>query len=109
MSRGILLIAGVIFFLLLTSSKDFGGTLGILFIGGLWGLIAIANKGYLTGVSIILWLLFGWWFLAILLLGGPFTLFIAALLPERKRCIHCKSYISKDATRCPKCQGSLSQ
>lgn len=111
MSQKTLLVASVIFFFLFliatSSSNSFSNVISVLFIGGIWGLIAITKKGYVTGVSIALWLLFGWWFILALLFGGPFTLFIAALLPDRKRCIHCKSYIPKNATRCPKCAGSL--
>lgn len=74
---------------------------------GIYAIYVIAKKGYLAKVSIVLWLLVGWWFLIVLIGLGPIALFFAALLPEKKRCTHCKELINKDATRCPKCQGDL--
>lgn len=88
------------------------GSLGFLFMLGyyalgIYGIYVLTQKGYLKGVSIILFLLVGWWFLVILVGLGAITLFIAALLPEKKRCRHCREIIHKEATRCPKCQGEI--
>lgn len=72
---------------------------------GIWGLIIIIKKHYLTGISIVLFLLFGWLAIPIVLGGGPLVLLTAALLPERIKCPHCLSFINKNSTRCPRCQG----
>lgn len=108
MSRKVLLIGAAVIFVLMMLGSNSGETVvGYLLLGGIWGIIAIAKKGYVTGVSIVLWLLFGWWFILVLLFAGPFTMLLAALLPERKRCAHCRELISRDASRCPKCMGDL--
>lgn len=88
------------------------GSLGFLFLFfhwalGLYGIYVMREKGYLKGVSVVLFMFVGWWFLVILVGLGAITLFIAALLPEKKRCRHCREVIHKNATRCPKCQGDL--
>lgn len=72
---------------------------------GLYAMYVIAHKGYLKSLSTGLFLFVGWWFLLILIFIGPLTLLIAAFLPERKRCPHCRELISSEASRCPKCQG----
>lgn len=108
MKRKTLLIGALVIFVLMVISSNSGeAVIMFLFLGGLWGIFAIAQKGYITGVSIVLWLLLGWWFILVLLFAGPFTLLLAAMLPERKRCSHCREFISNDATRCPKCMGDL--
>lgn len=113
MSRKTMLIGDAIlsilafpaFFGLIGSFVDY---LGYAFIAGVWGIIVLFKKGYGVGMSIVFWLLFGWEFVLFLLFWGPLTLAVAALLPERRKCLHCRSYIPRDATRCPRCLGDLS-
>lgn len=41
-------------------------------------------------------------------LFGPFGILFAILSKgDRRQCPHCKEYIHKDATRCPRCQSDL--
>lgn len=75
--------------------------------GAIYALSLIRRKGYLTGISIVLAVLFGWWAIFILAFLSPLTLIIAAVLPERIKCPHCKSYIPVNAARCPHCTGEL--
>jgi hypothetical protein len=74
---------------------------------GIFGCYVTAKKGYLTRVSVILFLLAGWWFLAILVGLGPITLLIATFLPEKRRCPLCKELIREAAARCPHCRGEI--
>ncbi|OGK14810.1 hypothetical protein A2859_00900 [Candidatus Roizmanbacteria bacterium RIFCSPHIGHO2_01_FULL_37_16b] len=73
---------------------------------GALSLYVLFQKGYFN-YSFIMFLVFGWWFLIFAVAFGSISLVIAAFLPEKKRCPHCRELISKGATRCPKCQADL--
>lgn len=77
-------------------------TLSVL--AGILSVVVLVKKGYLGTVGLILFLLFGWWTLAL----GSLTLIFVSFLPERARCDYCKELVNKGATKCPKCQGDLS-
>lgn len=81
-----------------------GWWVSLSIIAGILSVFVLVKKGYLSTVGLILYLLFGWWTIAL----GSLTLIFVALLPERVKCCHCRKFVSKDATRCPKCQGELS-
>lgn len=109
MDRKILILValGVSLFSYFMSKSNFGLSAMLFYSAGIYALYVIAKKGYFTKVSIVMFLIVGWWFLIILIGAGGITLFVAALLPEKRRCTHCKELVSKDATKCPKCQGEL--
>lgn len=80
----------------------------IMIISGFFGVLQIAEKGYLTITSLVLFLFLGWWALLILMgFGGPLLLVYSALLPERKRCFYCQEWVKGEAIRCSHCQGDL--
>lgn len=94
-------------FLMMLGREGFEVFFFLFLFPGLFGVYVIGKKGYLTGISILLLLLVGWWALIVLASLGSITILLAAILPERRRCSHCHELISKKATRCPKCQGDL--
>lgn len=77
----------------------------------IWGMVNVARKGYLSGltwnVGCILFIFVGWWAILILLILGPIWLGIAALLPTKRTCPYCKNKIAGSAIRCQYCHADL--
>ncbi|OGM22894.1 hypothetical protein A2961_00275 [Candidatus Woesebacteria bacterium RIFCSPLOWO2_01_FULL_39_21] len=105
LNRNILLVVSVVSFFLFQPGK---GEYEIIlwFATGIFAILVFVLKGYFN-LSFWMIVLFGWGILLLVMLFGPISLFIVALLSKKRRCIHCREIISKDATRCPKCQGEL--
>ena len=62
-----------------------GAYLGCALIGGVWSLIALVKKGYGLGWSLLVWIFLGWEVIAFFMFIGTLTLFVVAVLPDRKR------------------------
>lgn len=67
------------------------------------GFLILIVKGKIATITLVLFLLFGWWLVAV---AGPVLLVVGIAAEANKTCPHCRRRLHPAASRCPHCGGN---